>query len=59
MTPFQEGEDDEDMKTIYTPPVIKEEIIIICVKRIHCQVNADLSSYYNIEHEAALSSPLL
>ena len=50
---------DEDMTTLCTPLVIEGEIIIICVKQIQCQVNANLSSYYNLEHMAALSSPLL
>ena len=59
MTPFQEGEDDEDMTTIYTSLLIKGEIIIFRLKRTHCQVNANLSLYYNLEHMAALSSPLL
>ena len=47
------------MTTIYTSLVIKGETIIFLVKRTHCQVNANLSLYYNLEHMAALSSPLL
>ena len=47
------------MTTIYTSLVIKGEIIIFRLKRTHCQVNANLILYYNLEHMAALSPPLL
>ena len=59
MTPFQEGEDDEDIPTKNTTPTIDGPITRSRAKLICDQVNANLSLSYKLDEMVVLSSPLL
>ena len=56
-------ESDEHMGTSYTTFQKSAQFswkeLLSRIKQTHGQVNANLSSYYNLEYMAALSSPLL
>ena len=63
MTLLQGREDDEHMGTSYMTFQKSAQFswkeLLSRIKQTHAQVNANLSSYYNLEYMAALSSPLL
>jgi hypothetical protein len=61
MTPFQEGEDDEEIPTINTTPINNAPITRSHVKQISDQVNANLCHSYNLNLDdmVVLSSFLL
>ena len=62
-TLHQGREDDEHMGTSYMTFQKSAQFswkeLLSRIKQTHGQVNANLSSYHNLEHMAALSSPLL
>jgi hypothetical protein len=60
MTPFQEGEDDEDILTTNTTSTTNGPITRSHAKQIRDQVNANLSLSYNLDLDemAMLSSNL-
>jgi hypothetical protein len=60
-TPFQEGEDDEDIPAINTTPTTNGPITRNRAKQIRDQVNANLSLSYilDLDEMAMLSSTLL
>ena len=59
-TPFQEGEDDEDIPAMdTTPTIINSPITRSHAMQIHDQVNANLSLSFNLENMVVPSPPLL